>query len=825
MTGNEHFHTGAGRHTQSAMVSAVIMSDDAALCALISHSLSINHAPQIAVRDISSQQYGMECAAPNGLASQQLSATDLILIDSRFQNGQFLSIAHNIKSINSTCRFILLLDDEEIIRLAPALAEYARQGIDQYILKADISTRQLLSALRIKPAFIQLSQYPNQVGDTAQAAKFTATEYSTEPETEASNNSAHREQTRPDYEYAHTLTIDLENERIHINTVPGSPLCQDTDLLLGLNEWYDTLNDSDTKTIASFIDSAKDYQPVPREISVDIPDDNGNPIAVLLSDIQLKNNGQGRVIGVSAQALVSPTIKLLSSDESLHHGFDNLPDSHDLLSPSNVWQNVTRSLPMLCLLLDEQGAIVRVINEGNIGTQLPQEPTPGIKLADALDIESLDGLGETISRTLNTGKPHHQTIAFPHANGLRWLDTHITKLRGDSGLSRQVVWTAFDITSNRHDYQELLKGHDSIVKILEDAPVLFFQKDSAGRYLRVNKAFCETFNLQADNISGRHDKEVFGDIETRFTDISEQAFANASSQEAFENSYKEELFGTQHQFRWHTLVQKRQSDNQVDFLCGFGVVSAADQSATEQPTADNISTLKPNSSLAMSGALKQDFKTILSSLVNYAELALSQKNQRRATNIADHLSQVESTARHTRELVLEKAGDGQVTANDGLALKPIIEETVNMLRPTLPASVAFETIYQSDMEKALVDDASIKKIVMLLLLNAKSTAESAIVKETDDQTIRLIYDTVSFKDETCAACDTSLTGSYISLTVQTVAASMNEPTLNKLINAAKQSVKTDSDDNVIALTHRVDGHVLIRHANDTLSLQLLFNQA
>lgn len=810
MTVNEQLIAGSTNRFQDNTITAAMLSDDAGLCALLQQMLGLCPNPRFSLSIVSSHQYN----------AHSIPSVDILLTDTQFNGGDFLAVARAIDSQPLETRLVLLLNDDELISLAPGLANFARSGVDLFIPKSDLSLRQVLNAINTGPATTPLYRSPPVVaGESRQATTDTggnlptATHLSTEPALPVESG------------IVHALAVDLENSRVHIDAIPGSPLYDESDKLLDLEEWYRLLQPESAETFRTLLLNAQNYRPVARQIQLQLLNPDDTLLSATLADIQLKNNGQGRVVGASAHLLVASPIDSTALTGDQHHGgFDNLPDS-DLISQSSVWQNVTRSLPMLCLLLDEQGVIVRVLNEGDLGNQLPSELAPGVKLANALDIESLDGLGETISRTLNTGKPHHQTIAFPHTHGLRWLETHLTKLRGDSGLSRQVVWTAFDITSNRHDYQELLKNYDSLLKILDDAPVLFFQKDSAGRYLRVNKAFCDTFKLHADVISGRIDQEVFRDVDTQFTEVSSQALSLAATQDNFEYSYSEDLSGSSHHFNWHTLVQKRQGDNQVEFLCGFGIIDQVANDASGNGAPDNVSSIESRHKLAMSGALKQDFKTILNSLVSYAELALSQKNQGRANSIADHLSQVESTARHTRELVLEKSNKNGEQTNSALQLKPIIEETAVVLRPTLPASVSFDTIYKSDREKALVDEAAFKKIVMLLLLNAKSTAESAIATESDDQKIRLIHDVTDSIDQECAACGQSLNGNYISLTVQTAAANMTESTLAKLINAAKQSMQSSSDDNVIALTHRIDGHVLIRHANDTLSLQLLFNKA
>ena len=85
-------------------------------------------------------------------------------------------------------------------------------------------------------------------------------------------------------------------------------------------------------------------------------------------------------------------------------------------------------------------------------------------------------------------------------------------MRGDLGISRQVVWAAFDATAARQAYQELLKNHDTLTDTINDAPVIFCQKDAEGRYQRVNRTFCEVFNVRAEVIAGRGDDDIFSGL-------------------------------------------------------------------------------------------------------------------------------------------------------------------------------------------------------------------------------------------------------------------------------------------------------------------------
>ena len=68
------------------------------------------------------------------------------------------------------------------------------------------------------------------------------------------------------------------------------------------------------------------------------------------------------------------------------------------------------------------------------------------------------------------------------------------------------------MTTGRQSYQELLKNYDSLTDTINEAPVMFCQRDVNGRFQSVNRAFCEFFNVRADIVAGRQSSEIFSGL-------------------------------------------------------------------------------------------------------------------------------------------------------------------------------------------------------------------------------------------------------------------------------------------------------------------------
>lgn len=808
-------------------LSAAILADDANLCALLQHTLALSHDPQFNVHSI----------APANWSAATFLQHSIVFIDRLYGGNSYIDTLHQHLSVTDGQRkpvVVVLLDEQSLADDLTTFTRAVRLGADQFLLKSDLSLKNILHAIdeaRGTNAFSQTAGRDLPVTSARTAGLQQAAENIPSPEP-IPNESGTDSLT---IAVTHHLSLDIENQRAHLDAVHNSPLVSESDIILSITEWLARLDHEGVQTIEQLIRRAINYEPVGKHIACQMQSDTGAYLPVTITEIQIKNNGQGTVVGISAQLTVqAQTADNVLSTVDSKSGFDNLGDSSHLPIREKTSENILRSLPMMCLLLDESGHIAGVANSGGHSQQIFPHAEEGQRLSDLLEIESLDNLVETISRTLNTGKEHQQTIAYASEQGLRWLDTHITRLKGDSGLSRQVVWTAFDITATRHSYQELLKNHDALSQLLDGAPVLFFQKDSAGRFQRANAAFCELFGVRADVISGRSDQEVFRDTAQQFTALIQSALSEPAATTT--HSYNENINGQPCTFYWQTLSLTKQASNQIDAIVGFGfarpqsdqapsidtVIDTAASDADKPSTHNKVTELAPKPGIEMSGAVGQDFKAILNGIVNYTEIALSHNNKRTEQQITEHLDEVVRTATRAKELVSHNQENPGDTKEAGkTALQPLIQEMIEMIRPTLPSSLNLKTELEKTSGKASIGDTAFKKIVMQLLVSARN---SALAAQTDDnpQEIVLSLNNLHLADTRCTTCSNALDGDFIALTVRTRTDAMSRQDFDKLVEAARSATQRQLKDNVVAMAHNNQGHAIIDHQQNTLSLQLLF---
>ena len=849
-----------------------VLSDDANTISLIKHLLAMSKQTRFDLNVISNAYFN----------ASQLYDANLILLDRDFGQRPYsntvndLAQARNDKTLPA---IVVLLDEAFLAEDLSHIAASVKTGVDDFILTSELSLKRILQIIAapattqamtstitptitptmtpsMTPAATQTmaaSHSSNHVNTQSTASNTSTTagpiptaqiisqSGSTAPSETA--NAAHtstpiEENIQAQSQLVHLLSIDLENRRIHLSQNDNSILMDESDAILSIEEWLQLLDIEGAKNFNSMLQRASEFLAVPKSISCTIKSKSGIVYPADITEIQIKENGQGRVVGINAQILIgSNIIASVSGAHTPYAGFDNLGDIASTPMVDKVWMNIAESLPMMCMVLDQNGYIVRVINSDRSSTHYFPEAHVGQTLNDVFGIDSLDNYVESINKTLNTGKAHQQTIAYSSLNGARWFDTFITKMRGDLGISRQVVWTAFDATAGRQAYQELLKNHDTLTDTLNDAPIIFCQKDADGRYQRVNRTFCETFNVRAEVVAGRNDQDIFSGNSLEQITQQDRLLAEQGGDASFLQT--DMVNGQTLTIQWHKFALKGHSSNKVESIAAFGFVTNDAQATVQaQKPVEKLTTTPSGEDEQLtatmaepSGAIGQDIKAIIKNIVSYTEIAISQKTPGREQRVIEYLNQVVNASERARDLIIESSNqDNDDSDKQSIELKPLVRDIVHMLKPTLPTTINFQTDLEDAYGKAMVSPVRFQRIVMQLLMSARDSASDQ-QNSIDQNNILLSLKNQHYQTQTCTACNEEINGDYIALEVKTTSGKLNADDVQKMVAAATKIKNQTSaasskqkSNNIIIMAHDNDGHVVIESDQETITLKLLFKQ-
>ncbi|MCJ7615248.1 MAG: MEDS domain-containing protein, partial [Desulfobacterales bacterium] len=85
-------------------------------------------------------------------------------------------------------------------------------------------------------------------------------------------------------------------------------------------------------------------------------------------------------------------------------------------------------------------------------------------------------------------------------------------------VKRHGTWELFESTERRRIKKELLKKQDELNIIFNSVPALIWSKNREGKYLSVNRTYCETVGLSEEKIINRTDYDLYPtDIATQYS--------------------------------------------------------------------------------------------------------------------------------------------------------------------------------------------------------------------------------------------------------------------------------------------------------------------
>jgi CheY-like chemotaxis protein len=163
----------------------------------------------------------------------------------------------------------------------------------------------------------------------------------------------------------------------------------------------------------------------------------------------------------------------------------------------------------------------------------------------------------------------------------------------------------------------------------------------------------------------------------------------------------------------------------------------------------------------LTGGIAHDFNNILTGIMGYLTLASEREAANRDVKLARHLQQAQHGATRARELIQQmlafsRAQRGKPRA---VSLAPLAEEAVELLGPSLPATVELRTTLEQDLPAVMVDPVQVEQILLNLCINARDAMDGAGKIAVG---VRLAANGAALR---CTSCQRPADGRYVELAV------------------------------------------------------------
>lgn len=272
---------------------------------------------------------------------------------------------------------------------------------------------------------------------------------------------------------------------------------------------------------------------------------------------------------------------------------------------------------------------------------------------------------------------------------------------------------ATDMTELFNTQDELRNSEIRLRTILDAQSSKVVLLDSQRQVLWPNAKACETSGLSRQDLIGRKCYNVWNNkiVECELCPVEEALKKGKSSS-----------------------IQQTTSDGHIWQIYGYpvrdemgrvvGAVEVIDDITKQISLEGQLRQAQKMESLGtLAGGIAHDFNNILSGILGYAELAQEKANG--SDTLTDYLNEIFGAGLRAAELTRQILTFSRHTNAElfPLKIKPVVQEAIKFLRPTLPTSIEFNIHIDGDFDKILADPTQIHQIIINLCTNASHAME------------------------------------------------------------------------------------------------------
>lgn len=329
---------------------------------------------------------------------------------------------------------------------------------------------------------------------------------------------------------------------------------------------------------------------------------------------------------------------------------------------------------------------------------------------DERDHATMDGAVEALLREGET-RIEFRTAVGP--NGQRWLEM-FERAERDEDTGVISIWGAVrDVTDAKVATERLKESEEQLRMILESEPECVKTVDRNCKLLHMNPAGLRM--IQADSMAEVRGADVLGIVEPEyrevFADLNRRVFKGETVTAEFQIRG---LKGTRRWMETHAVPMRDAAGEVVAQLA-----ITRDVSERRRLQEDLLSAQRREALGVMAGGIAHDFNNMLYVILGRAELAL--RRPAVADDVKRDLTELESAARRAAAITQQiltfsrgPAGEQQI-----VDLPQVAEDAVQLLRATVPTTVALQTLAGDDgVHRVLGDPTQLMQIVVNLGSNA-----------------------------------------------------------------------------------------------------------
>ncbi len=349
-----------------------------------------------------------------------------------------------------------------------------------------------------------------------------------------------------------------------------------------------------------------------------------------------------------------------------------------------------------------------------------QEEIIGKSIKDLFPSDISDRQMNNLQTVFETLKPIYLESMTTFSDRDVWLSTWLAPLVDEAGEAYSVLGISRDITKHKQAEEALRKSEEVFRELYDNAPVGYFEYDTQGRIVSVNRTELEMLGFTLEEMIGQPVwKFIVEEDMARNLILAKLAGATPSSRN-LERTYRRKDGTT-----FSALVQDRLLQDAAGKILG---IRATIQDITEQKRAEEEKAalqeqLRQSQKIEaigrLAGGIAHDFNNLLTVIKGYSQLSLveTKDGDRLKENLEEIKNAAEKAADLTRQLLAFSRR--QILEMKVLDLNIILRNLNKLLRRVIGEDIELMTIPAEDLGRVKTDPGWIEQVIMNLAVNAR----------------------------------------------------------------------------------------------------------
>lgn len=211
----------------------------------------------------------------------------------------------------------------------------------------------------------------------------------------------------------------------------------------------------------------------------------------------------------------------------------------------------------------------------------------------------------------------------------------------------------------------------------------------------------------------------------------------------------------------------------------------------------------------LTGGVAHDFNNFLTTVMGYVAMAQERVAAQGDEKLDLYLSRSLRSGVQARDLIRQMLtfSRGQRGEPRALQLPPLVQESVKLMRSTLPSSIEFETDLRATLPAVLLDPVQLEQVLMNLCINARDAMQGA-------GTLNIALKNTIHRDSVCTSCHQPVRGSYVELAVGDTGCGISAEVAERMFEPFFSSKETGKGSGmglstVHGIVHELDGHIVV----------------